>query len=522
MAAAENGALPGAKVGGIGDVIRDVPRALVERGHQVSVILPGYQRLSHLPQAQYVLSMTVEFASSLHTLELFEIQLDKENSVRHFVIENPLFGACGAGQLYCHDADQPFATDATKFALFSLAICHLLVTNGIETPDVLHLHDWHTAPVLLLRQYHAGFSALKKIPAVFTIHNLSLQGIRPFEDNESSLQQWFPALEVDKDKVVDPRYPDCINLMRCGINLADRVHVVSPGYAAEIREPSVPELGLVRGEGLEQDLQAAFEAGKLFGILNGCDYPATGRGKKPTKTAFVAEATMALETWVGNQLYIKASWFHALERLLHWGGQRQKDAFLVTSVGRLTAQKVSLLRVEIEGKSALEHLLAIVAAEKGFMIMLGSGDAACESFMTDIMRNNPCFLFLCGYAENTGDMLYTMGDLFLMPSSFEPCGISQMLAMRAGTPCLVHSVGGLADTVIHMQNGFCFSGSNPVEQAQAMISTFREALQLYSSRIPQWQQISKAAAAARFSWDESAAVYEKLLYENSRDDAAKS
>jgi starch synthase len=128
------------------------------------------------------------------------------------------------------------------------------------------------------------------------------------------------------------------------------------------------------------------------------------------------------------------------------------------------------------------------------------------------MRRNANFLFLCGYAEKTGEMLYRMGDLFLMPSTFEPCGISQMLAMRAGTPCLVHETGGLADTVKHMQNGFSFGGENPLEQARGMLRTFAEILQIHSSRMPQWQQIEKAAAAARFRWDAVAADYETLLY----------
>jgi starch synthase len=513
MAAAENGALPGAKVGGIGDVIRDVPRALAERGHQVSVILPGYQKLSRLPGAHYLLSLTIEFVSSLHTIDVFEIKVPGEHDgVRHYVLENPLFAVCGEGQLYCHDVEEPFASDASKFSMFSLAVCHLLATEGVGKPDILHLHDWHTAPILLLRAYHPGFAGLRDIPTVFTIHNLSLQGIRPLDDNWSSLLHWFPGLAFNKSKIVDSRYPDCVNLMRCGINLADKVHVVSPHYAEEIVQPSDPARGLVRGEGLELDLQRAQEDGRLFGILNGCDYPASARGRKPTRAAFINEAKGALDAWVGDKARISAAHYHAHKQLVAWETQKQKDNFMVTSVGRLTPQKVSLLQVEVDGTSALDLMLKLLTAEKGFMVTLGSGDPACEAFMTEVMRRNTNFLFLNGYAEKTGELLYRMGDLFLMPSTFEPCGISQMVAMRAGTPCLVHETGGLADTVKHMLNGFSFSGDNPQEQAKAMIRTFAEVLQIYSSRMPQWQQIEKAAAAARFRWDEVAADYETLLY----------
>src|SRR5690606_339552 len=146
MVAAENGTLPGAKVGGIGDVIRDVPHALAKRGHQVTVITPGYQALSELPGAALQQVFTVNFSSAPESVELFLIDTPAEPvSVRHIVLEHPLFAACGAGRIYCHDAFEPFATDASKFALFCLAVCHALATGAVPDADVLHLHDWHAA-----------------------------------------------------------------------------------------------------------------------------------------------------------------------------------------------------------------------------------------------------------------------------------------------------------------------------------------------------------------------------------------
>ncbi|MGV3592158.1 MAG: glycogen/starch synthase, partial [Gammaproteobacteria bacterium] len=221
MLAAENGVLKGAKVGGIADVIRDVPRALALRGHQVTVLTPGYQALSKLPGAHFQHSLTVEFGGALETLELFRIDTpDEPPGVRHYVLEHPLFGACGAGHVYCHDQYEPFATDASKFALFCQAACCSLVTEAFGKIDVLHLHDWHAALVLLLRQAHSGYQALQQIPAVFTIHNLSLQGVRPFAQNLSSPGHWFQSLKYDPAPVADPLYPYCITLMRTGINLA--------------------------------------------------------------------------------------------------------------------------------------------------------------------------------------------------------------------------------------------------------------------------------------------------------------
>lgn len=513
MIAAENAVLKGAKVGGIADVIRDVPRALARRGHRVTVLTPGYQALSKLPGARLLHTLTVDFSSALEALELFHIDTpDEPAAVQHLVLEHPLFGACGAGQVYCHDAFEPFATDASKFALFSHAACYALVTGAIGKADVLHLHDWHAALVLLLREAHSPYHALLEIPAVYTVHNLSLQGVRPFTENSSSPGHWFPWLKYAKEPVADPAYPDCINLMRTAINLADKVHVVSPTYAREILQPSNPQLGLCRGEGLEKDLRRIDKAGKLHGILNGCEYSASNAaGKKPVKKQFIATATATLEQWVRGKDQINATHYHAQQRLLSWAQRKEKDPCVVGSVGRLTPQKVSLLQVEVApGVCALNALLQQL--DKGFMIMLGSGDPACEQFMRDTMQRNANFLFLCGYSEELGELLYHFCDLFLMPSSFEPCGISQMLAMRAGTPPLVHKVGGLADTVQHLVNGFSFDGANRQTQAANLLTVFQEVLQLHSTKVPVWQGICRNAAATRFLWDDMMREYESRLY----------
>ena len=515
MVAAENGALAGAKVGGIGDVVRDVPLALARRGHTVTVITPGYQALSKLPGASFRQDLAVEFAGTSEILSLHVVaHADSPPTVQYLVLEHPLFAACGAGKIYCHDDHEPFATDASKFALFCQAVCVALVTEAIAKTDVIHLHDWHAALMLLLREYSADFAALQNIPMVFTIHNLSLQGVRPFADNWSSPGAWFPDLLYPLDAVQDPINADCINLMRLGINLADQVHAVSPHYATEILLPSHHELGLVRGENLEADLRIVSTEGRLHGILNGCEYSAVpGKRKKPGKARFIAAATAELKIWAGKTTYINSALFFAQLRLQAWVKQKQKSQSIVASIGRLTPQKVSLLQVSLaDNYYAIDALLETL--DTGFMVMLGSGDSACENFMAEAMKRHDNFLFLCGYSEALGELLYEFCDLFLMPSSFEPCGISQMLAMRAGRPCLVHKVGGLADTVLHLFNGFTFEGDDELAQVQNMVDMFAEALQLQQSQAPAWQDICKNAAGVRFSWDESVSQYESYLYKN--------
>ncbi|MGA0805701.1 MAG: glycogen synthase [Pseudohongiellaceae bacterium] len=511
MIASENGALPGGKVGGIGDVIRDVPRELAAQGHRVTVINPGYQFLSRLPGARLINTLTVDFASALERIAILEVELDETPpGVRMVLLDHPLFGSAGESTIYHHDAHEPFATDARTFALFCHALCLALVSGALPRPDVLHLHDWHAAMLLVLRQSHPAYRILQSVPCVFTIHNLSLQGIRPLAGNWSSPGAWFPALRLPLQDIVDPRYRDCINLMRAGIRLADKVHVVSPTYAREIQLPSDEDHGLIRGEGLQNDLQQAAQQGRLFGILNGCEYP-TGRPRAIAYRQFMEAAVEALDGWVGNKLWIKASLFKALQRLDAWHAGTRKPPMVVASIGRITAQKMRLLAVPTrDGRSALDAMLAQL--DDGIMIVLGSGDEGYEHFLLEVMQRHANFLFLNGFSESLADLLYRYCDLFLMPSSFEPCGISQMLAMRAGAPCLVHKVGGLADTVCHLENGFCFEGEDLQAQVAAMLQVFSEVQQLRSGRPPLWNKICRNAAAARFSWEGVVRDYVDKLY----------
>lgn len=509
MVAAENGALPGGKVGGIGDVIRDVPRALSRAGHKVSVITPGYQALSKLPGAKLENSLTVEFCSSLERVELFRITpQDPDDQVEHWVVEYPLFAACGKGNIYCNDQWEPFATDAHKFALFCNSVCHAIITGAIARPDVIHLHDWHATPVLFLRAYR--YSDLQKIPTVYTVHNLSIQGVRPFRNNDSSLESWFSITDYDSDPIRDPVSADCVNLMRMGINMADKVHVVSPNYAREIRKPSNTETGYVGGEGLENDINQIHRHKKLFGILNGCEYP-DRPVKKPSKQQFIRLANKCLLDWVGDETYISTAYFFAQQRLMSWSSQRKKNQFVVASIGRLTNQKVSLLEYAMKpGVSNLELILDELG--DNMLIMLGTGDQDLENFMSRIMARRKNFIFLRGYSDTLSEALYQICDLFLMPSSFEPCGISQMLAMRAGKPCLVHHVGGLADTVKDGKNGFSFDGKTLQSQSAHMLKALQKALWVHRENPGLWTQMCKAAAESRFTWDKSIRQYIETLY----------
>lgn len=545
IVAAENDALAGMKVGGVADVVRDAPKALDKLGHQVDVLVPAYGLPGQLQQANLLGVVEVPFAGQLETVSLYHLALHNDGQgPRQLLLHHPLFAAGGNGKVYCDDPDnRPFATDASKFALFSAAVVECLMRGLIERPDVLHLNDWHAALVAVLIELNPDYQDLKSLRTVYTIHNLALQGTRPLRDDGSAFESWFPHLVYDAQMICDPKAWHCINPMRAGINLADKVHVVSPRYAEEILQPSDHDRGFFGGEGLEQDLRRANQQGRLVGIINGCEYP----DEKPANVSmddFYQAADQALLQSIGQHSALRSVDYLAQQRLQAWlqadttakqaaakkppakktttktsstqsAALKKSQAVmgpLVVSIGRLTDQKVLLLRQPWQGTTVLAELLRRLAEKRGRLIILGSGNEHIEQDFLRVAANHDNFLFLNIYGEALSAQLYRLGDFFLMPSSFEPCGISQMLAMRVGQPCVAHAVGGLDNTIINGENGFTFGGENLFEQSEGLLQSFDTALALCLNKPKQWQAISRAASECRFEWSASVSEYVERLY----------
>jgi starch synthase len=493
----------------VGDVVRDLPAALATRGWQPAVLTPAYGVFASLPGAALRATIDVSFGGAVHAVELYEVP-GADASVRHYALDHALFTPRGPGLIYCDDdADTPFATDASKFAFFCAAAAAALEAGALQAPQIIHLHDWQTALFLALREFEPAYAALKKIRTVFTIHNLSLQGVRPLAGDSSSLRAWFPRLYFRQDVVTDRRWPDCVNPMAVGIRLADSLNTVSPTYAREILEPSAPERGYSGGEGLEMDLQEADANGRLAGILNGCAYPAK-RLRRPGWSRLLATMRSELTRWIARETPMASAHYLADQQLAQLPARRP-DA-LLTSVGRIGAQKTRLFREQTaDGVKALEGILAKLGTG-GLFIMLGNGESEYETYLAETGATHSNFLFLRAYSDHLAQQLYAGGDLFLMPSSFEPCGISQMLAMRAGQLCVVHGVGGLKDTVSDNSNGFDFDGLTSRAQADNFVCKVAQALELRKSSAERWRQMRQAAATMRFDWNASAAAYEGELY----------
>lgn len=505
MVASENGALPGGKAGGVGDVLRDLPRALARRGHATTVITPAYGTLHETPGMQPTGTLTVSFAGD--TLSVTVFAYTDVFDVTHVVLEHALFSPDGNGQIYHDDgSDRPFATDAGKFALLSVSAAQWLLDNADDQP-IVHLHDWHAAWVLMLRQLDPAFAAMRQWRMVLTLHNLALQGIRPRRDDPSSFEQWFGHIEDTDNILGDPRYSDCVNPIATAIRLADALNTVSPTNAREILQPNDASRSFRGGEGLEHLLREAESKGKLHGILNGCAYDTDK--SRVSWSALHRAAIKTVESWQTNQPQFAGVHALALGSLARL--QSTPD-IIVTSVGRLTDQKLGLLlRRDDTGRSTLQKLLASLP-ERAVVMLLGSGDHAIEQDLVQHALSDPRLVFIRGFSEALADCCYRAGQLFLMPSTFEPCGISQMLAMRAGQPCLVHAVGGLNDTVSHLTTGFRFTGDSADAQSSNCVSALRLAQRVFFDEPDRWHTIAESAAAMRFEWASSAEHYERAMY----------
>ena len=491
------------------DVVRDLPTALAAANWQTTVLTPAYGMLHLLPDANSIASVEVEFRGATETVDVFDVP-GTEAQVRNVVFEHPCFSPNGPGQVYCSDPDgRPFATDANKFAFFS-ATAAAWINELQEMPDVVHLHDWHAALYAVLRAGSPKLDRLRDVRTVFTIHNLAYQGTRPLRGDPSSLEAWFPNLEYDTAQVRDPVFADCVNPMAAAIRLADKISTVSPSYAEEICKPSDLETGFFGGEGLEGELQAAQRDNRLVGILNGCFYNGP-KGRRPGWQRFIKIASEQVDSWAADGANKQA---HNISQQRLQSLPKRRPQNVLTSIGRLVQQKASLFfEPTADGRSTLDVILDNLDS-KSVLILLGSGEDWLEQKMLEVAERRGNLLFLCGYSETLADPLYRMGDLFLMPSSFEPCGISQMLAMRAAQPCIVHGVGGLKDTVTHNRSGFVFAGDTPAAQASEFIKTVAHALDTKINSNDDWQTICIRAASARFSWPKSAQQTIELLYEN--------
>ncbi len=460
-------ALPFIASGGLGDVAGSLPHALRKRLIGCRVVLPMYDTIKQelKDTMKFITHISVPVAWRRQYCGIFEA---KHNGVIYYLIDNQYY--------FKRDTIYGHYDDAERFAFFSRAVLEIIPYIDFK-PDIIHCNDWQTAltPVYYSAMY-ANSPGYENIKTIFTIHNIQYQGVYGKELLEDVL-----GIPADKASLLE--YDGCINFMKGAIECADKVTTVSPSYADEILDPWY-------SHGLDSILNE--RRYKLSGILNGIDTvgydPATDKCIK---------ANFSADDVSGKKIDKEA-----LQKEM--GLPVKPGVPVIGMVTRLVSHKgLDLV------KGILDELLATSEMQ---LVVLGSGDYEYESYFRWIAEKYPDKVGLrIGFVPELARKIYAGADMFLMPSKSEPCGLSQMVALRYGTVPIVRETGGLRDSITDCGdgkgNGFTFKSYN----AHDMLDAIRRALTLYYNG--DWNELVLRALNCDFSWGRSANAYIRLYKE---------
>ncbi len=462
--------VPFIKTGGLADVVGSLATVLAKDGHDVRVVLPLYTAIEF------------QWQQKMEQLLHFDVQLGwrrqycgvltlRHDGVTYYFLDNKYY--FGRPYIYGLGGDE-----YERYSYFCRAALNALPLIDFQ-PDIIHAHDWQAGmlPALLKIQYqHLPFYA--PIRTLFTIHNLQYQGIFGIKEVQDVMGFGDGLWSADKLE-----FSGCANFMKAGLVYTDIITTVSPSYAEEITTAYFGERldGLIRAR-----------KNTLFGVLNGIDTDLYNPAADPLiSSAYSAEAMAG-----------KAADKEALQNEL--GLEVNADIPVIAMIGRLTNQK---------GLDLVDCVLGEIMAEPVQLAILGMGDARYTnlfSWAETKYRGKLASRFTMDSA--LAHKIYAGADFFLMPSLFEPCGLSQMIAMRYGTVPIVRETGGLRDTVLSYNedtgegNGFTFRNYN----AHDMLAVIRRALEFFTNRQELVALLRKRGMQGDYSWAHSAKEYEAL------------
>lgn len=465
-------AAPFVKTGGLGDVAGSLPAALQKAGANVIVMVPLYGTISD--EYKNKMEHVAEFYVSLGWRnEYCGLERLVHNGVTYLFVDNKRY----------FDRDYPygFFDDGERFAFFSKAITESLqyLPDGFR-PDILHCNDWHTAlaPVFL-REFYQGMPLYENVSTIFSIHNIAFQG----QFSAKVLEDICGLAHIPAAAFQLTCGHDAVNFMQGALNYSDAITTVSPTYAGEIQTPAY-------GEHLDGVLRRRREA--LQGIVNGID---TDHFNPETDPAIAQNFSVSDRS---GKAICKAKLQEEL------GLTVRDDQPLMTMVTRLTRQK---------GMDLVTYALDRILSNGVQVAVLGTGDYEYENALRYFASKYPGQMAArIQFDPALSQRMYAGSDMFLMPSLFEPCGLSQMIAMRYGTLPVVRETGGLKDTVIPYNyetgegTGFSFANFNGDEMSDAV---FRGA-RLFWDNHDAWNNVVTQAMNQDFSWTRSASKYMDL------------
>ena len=462
---------PLVKTGGLADVVGALPQALIEQGADVRLLLPGLPAIADaVVSSKKVCELGTLFGAARITLRKAELPY---SHVPVYVIDAPYLYRRGGSPYQASDGTE-WPDNLQRFALLGWVAAHLAAgeLDTTWTPDVVHAHDWHAGMACAYMAQHPPTQAR----SVFTVHNLAFQGL--FAEGDFHLLG-LPSRFMAPSAL---EFHGQLSFMKAGLKFANRVTTVSPTYAREI---TTAEFGC----GLEGVIRS--RGADVSGILNGVD----GHIWNPETDAGIARNFSA------RDLKGKAACKEALQKEMGLAINASAPIFGVVS--RLTSQK---------GLDLVLAALPLMRKLGAQLVLQGTGDAALEEAFKAAANEFPQQIAVrIGYDEAMAHRLIAGSDALFVPSRFEPCGLTQLYALRYGSLPVVRRVGGLADTVVDASEenlktdratGFSFDAATPA----ALSSTIERAVSMYAT--PKlWQQAMRCAMAQDFSWTGAATKY---------------
>ena len=459
-------AVPFIKTGGLADVAGSLPKYFDKEQYDVRVMLPKYLCIPEKwrSQMKYVTHFYMDLAWRSQYVGVLEMEYA---GVHYYFIDNEFYFAGPKPYGYIHE-------DIEKFAFFSKAALSAMPLLNFK-PDIVHCHDWQTGlvPVYMKERFHDG-EFFRDMKSVMTIHNLKFQGVWDLQKVKDITG--LPPYFFTSDKL--EAYGDA-NYLKGGVVYADAVTTVSDSYAEEIKTPFY-------GEKLDGLMRA--RANCLTGIVNGIDYD-----------EFNPETDKRIVANYNQKTFRKEK---ALQQELGLNVDDKK--FMIGIVSRLTDQK---------GFDLIAYMMDQICAEDVQLVILGTGESQYENMFRHFAWKYPDRVSAnIYYSEDMSHKIYAACDAFLMPSLFEPCGLSQLMSLRYGTVPIVRETGGLKDTVEPYNEyestgtGFSFANYN----AHEMMNTINYAKHVFYNKKREWNKIVDRGMLKDFSWTSSAKKYQKL------------